>query len=348
MPTVRYSCLVIVFLLLASFAVEAEQVKLRVTLQLPITNHLGVNLVQFREEVARRTNGAIAVAIFDDSRLFKDNEAVDAVASGSIEMGTVPYQQLTKKVPAIGLLEQPFLFNFEALVRAATNPNGEIRRLLDEAVLEAAGVRVLWWQSYGSSVFFSKGRDTKHPLGIRDRKVRVFGENMAKFTKHCGGIPHIISASRQHQAVKDGTVDMVMTGITGVDSRELWKVTDTITRTEHAALEFVVIINETVWQSLPESYRSAIVESSRKVEQDLREQLADIEAKAYDFAHAKGMTIHEPAPDDVAHWRACSAGLLDDYMQGAGELAWKLMGAYGRLRTHSCCSSGPQGTFHLR
>jgi C4-dicarboxylate-binding protein DctP len=344
----QYFCVLMASLLLAPFPVKAQQTKLRITLQLPIAGHLGVNLVRFKEEVGSRTEGAVTLEIFDNSRLYKDNEALGAVASGSIEMATITYQQLTKQVPAIGILEQPFLFNFEALVRAAIRPDGEMRMLLDKAVLDATSVRILWWQSYGSSVLFSKGRHAKHPLQIRGQKVRVFGENMVHFTKACGGVPMLISASKQYQAVKDGTVDLVMTGITGVDTRELWKVTDTITRTEHAALEFVVIINEKVWQSLPQSHRTAIAEASRKVEKELREQMADIEAKAYAFARAKGMTIQGLSPDDVAEWRACSVGLLEDYMNDAGELGWRLLSAYGRLRMEPCCSAGPAGAFNLR
>ncbi|HEY7551640.1 MAG TPA: TRAP transporter substrate-binding protein DctP [Hyphomicrobiaceae bacterium] len=343
-----YFCVLIGLLLLGPIDARAGQTKLRVTLQLPISNHLGTNLMQFKKEVERRSDGAITVEIYDNSRLFSDNEALGAVSSGAIEMATITYQQLTKNVPAIGIFEQPFLFNFEALVRAAADPSNEIRQLLDEAVLKATGTRVLWWQSYGSSVFFSKGQDARQPDGIRGRKVRVFGENMAHFTRYCGGIPFLISASKQHQAIKDGTVDMVMTGITGVDSRELWKVTDTITRTEHAALEFLVIINDRVWQSLDQRGKAVVSESSRMVEQDLRERMADIEAKAYAFAREKGMKIYEPSPDDVMEWRACSARLVEDYMKDAGQLAFRLMAAYGRLRTQPCCSTGPAGTFSLR
>lgn len=344
----RLVCLLLACALLAPGAAEAQQVKLRITLQLPITNHLGVNLMQFKEEVERRTASAIAVEIFDSSRLYKDNEALDAVASGAIEMATLPYQQFHRKAPAVEIFEQPFLFNFDALVRAATSPDSEFRTLLDKAILDAAGVRVLWWQSYGSSVFFSKGRDVRHPDGVRGQKVRVFGEGMASFTKYCGGVPFVISASKQHQAVKDGTVDMAMTGVTGVTARELWKVTDTITRTEHAALEFLVIINDKFWQSLSESDRAIILETSRKVERDLRDRMTSIEDQAYAFAREKGMKVHELSPNEVAEWRACSARLIEDYMSGAGELASRLMGAYGRLRTDPCCSSGPKGAFNLR
>ena len=335
-------------LLLGPIHAGAEQIKLRITLQLPITNHLGVNLTQFKTEVERRSEGAIAVEIFDKSRLYKDNEAVDAVASGAIEMATVTYQQFTRKVPAIGIFEQPFLFNFEALVRAAVAPESKMRQLLDRAVLKATGVRVLWWQSYGSSVLFSKARDARQPQDIHGHKVRVFGDNMMTFTKYCGGVPLLISASKQKQALQDGTVDFVMTGITGVDGRELWKVSDTVTRTEHAALEFIVIINEKVWQSLGPKSQGVILEASKRAERDLRGKMADIEAKAYAFARSKSMTIYELNPNEVYEWRACSARLLDDYLKDAGELGDRLMAAYGRLRQQPCCSAGPAGQFNMR
>ena len=332
----------------ATAPAQAQQLKLRAALQLPITSHIGVNLVQFKDEVERRTNGAVAIEIFDNSRLYKDNEIVGAVSSAAIEMGITNYNQFSAQVPAIDIIGLPFLLNFDALVRAATEPDGEMRRLLDKAVLEATGVRILWWQAYGSSVFFAKGRDTRNPSQIHGQKIRVSGENYARFIKSCGGIGRVVSASKQHQAVKDGAVDMVTTGITGVDSRVLWKVTDTVTRTEHAALEFVVIINDQLWQTLPAAIRTIVLEASRKVERRLRDEMAEIEAKAYAFARSKGMTIHELAPDDVAEWRACSVGLLEDYMNSAGELGSRLMAAYGRLRTEACCSAGPKGTYSRR
>ena len=344
-----WSCLVpLACLVLASPGAGAEPIKLRVTLQLPITNHLGVNLTQFKAEVEEKSSKAISIEIFDNSRLYRDDQAVDAVASGAIEMGSVGISQFVKKMPALNVFGQPFLFNFEALVRAATDPDGEIRRLLDKAVLDGTGARVLWFQSNGSSVFVSKSRDARTPAGIRDQKVRVWADNVAKFIRYCGGVPLVISASKQYQAVKDGTVDMLMTGIPSVESRELWKELDTVTRTEHAALEFLVVINERVWRSIGDGHKAIITAAARKVERELRQEMADVEAKAYAFAREKGMKVHDLLPDEVAEWRACSARIIDEYMVGAGELAGQLMAAYGRLRTDPCCMSGPKGEFTRR
>src|SRR5262245_35692834 len=61
----RFFCLLLAPQMLASVSAEAEQIKLGVTLQLPITSHIGVNLVQFKDEVHKRTKGAVAVEVHD-------------------------------------------------------------------------------------------------------------------------------------------------------------------------------------------------------------------------------------------------------------------------------------------
>jgi C4-dicarboxylate-binding protein DctP len=329
-------------------AARAEPIKLRITLQLPLTNHLGKNLVEFKEEVEKQTGGAIQIEIFDNSRLYRDDQAYGAVASGAIEMASVGISQLVKEMPALNLFGQPFLFNFPALIEAAAASDGDVRKVLDKAVLEKLGVRVLWLQAFGSSVIVSKGHGATTPAGIRGKKVRVWAKNVATYTKVCGGDPYVISASKQLDAVKDGKVDMLMTGITSIESRGLWKVLDTVTLTEHAALEFPVIINEKVWQSLSDNHKAIISTVARKVERKLRRSMAEIEEKAVAFVRSKGMKVYELTPNDVAEWRACSASIMDEYMSSAGDVASKLMAAYGRLRTLPCCSAGPKGQFTLR
>jgi C4-dicarboxylate-binding protein DctP len=168
---------------------------------------------------------------------------------------------------------------------------------------------------------------------------------MAEFAKECGGIPTVLSSSKMYDSMKSGALDMIMTGITGVDTRELWKVADTITRTEHAAIEFVVIVNEKTWQSLAPGHRTIIVEAAKTAERTLRDEIASIEARAYAFAREKGMKIHELTPNQVAEWRACSSGVLDAYMRTPGDQVRQILAAYGRLRTEPCCSVGPGGSF---
>ena len=111
-----------------------------------------------------------------------------------------------------------------------------------------------------------------------------------------------------------------------------------------------MIINDKAWQSLGEHHRAVIAAAARRAEQDLRQQMADIEAKAYAFARDKGMTVYDLTPNEVAEWRACSAPVVDNYPDACREArpAHDGSAAYGKLRTQPCCVSGPPGEFTRR
>ena len=124
---------------------------------------VGASLVAFKEEVEKQSGNAISVAIFDGGQAYVDDQILDAVASGAMDIGVAGLSMLANKLPAVGILEQPFLFNFEALVRATASPGSELRSLIDEAILASVGVRILRWQPLGNTVFFSRGRDVAQP-----------------------------------------------------------------------------------------------------------------------------------------------------------------------------------------
>jgi C4-dicarboxylate-binding protein DctP len=321
---------------------HAQQVKLRATLQVAASEpYLGVPLVRFKEEVEKRSEGAISVEIFDKGQLYIDTEVVDAVSSGAIEMGGAGSFQFSKTIPDSSLVEQPFLLNYEALLRAAVEPDSEIRLLIDQSILRATGVRVLWWQAAGASVFFSKGSDVADPAAINRKRVRVFSTITAILAEDCGGTPRVISTSKMHEAMRDGEVDVAMGSIVSVEPRELWKVADTITLTNHVPIEFLLLVNERVWQRLSTSHRAIIADVAREVEQQTRDRVSELDRAALAFARQKGMRIRSLTSDQVADWRACSADLLSEFVTNSGELGRQLLRAYGRLRTQTCCSGGP-------
>ncbi len=329
----------------------AQQTRLRATLQLPITDALlGKSLARFKDDVEKRSEGAIAIEVFDKGKLYIDDQTVDAVESGAIEMGVAGLNQFAKRIPAIDIMEQPFLFNFEALVRATASSDSPIRKLIDKTILDSVGVRVLWWQSVGNQIFISKGTTTGEPGQIKDRKIRVFSPTHEQFVKQCGGVPVMVSANKTPDAFRAGEIEMATGASSLIANRQLWTVADTITRTLHAPIEFFLIVNEKVWQSLPDPHKTVILEAARREESNARENVAKVEAGLFTTFQEKGMAVHDLTPDQVADWRACSAGIVESYISDNTDLARQLMASYGKLRIDPCCTTGPGavGGFHRR
>jgi TRAP-type C4-dicarboxylate transport system substrate-binding protein len=318
---------VLISLLLLAPEAGAQQTALRATLQTPVSNPFyGRAMLRFKEEVERESRSGIALQIFDNAKLFTNDQVVDAVSSGAID---------------IAIIDQPFLFNFPALLGAAIRPGSDIRKLIDEAILAEAGIRILWWQSIGDNVFYSNGQDIADPERMKDRRVAVPGVSVAEFVAQCGGKASVVPMENMAGGIKDGTLDMALVALAAFQGRGIWKVANTITRTGHAPTEFLLAINEKTFQSLPAEHRATVVKAAKTVEREMRERASEFEAKTYAFAESKGVKVQDVTPDQVAEWRACSAGMILEYMDKGGELASKLMAAYGKLRTDPCCMAGP-------
>ncbi len=302
---------------------------LRVTLQLPIKHHLGQNMLDFKKEVEAKTNGEIKIEIYPSAQLYKDKEVPQAVSSGAIEMGIASLTRFAGTVPAVDIFYVPFMFDSQEKVKKATAPGSSIRGPLDEAILKT-GARVLWWQAFGQAIILSKGDPIKLPADMKGKKVRVFGKTLGEMVKVLGGSPVLMSGSKQFLAYQRGAVDAGMTGITAVKSRKLYEVMDHMTLTRHADIEFIVIINEKVWQGIKPEYRKIIMAAARRVEKDLRDKMNAIENKALEDVRPKINTI-DLTEAERDEWRKATRPVVNAYIRNAGELGRKLVEEAGKL-----------------
>lgn len=308
----------------------AADTTLRISLQLPLTSHLGQNLVLFKEEVEAKSGGDIAVEIYDSAQLYKDKEVPAAVGSGAIEMGVASLTRYVGDIPAVDIFYQPFLFDTEDKVRSAVAPGSAIRGPLDEAILDT-GSTVLWWQAYGGAIMLSNGGAIKTPDDMKGKKVRVFGKTLGDFVSAGGGAPTLISGSEQYLAYQRGTVDIGMTGVSGVKSRKLWEVMDTITVTNHADIEFIVVVNTEFWNGLSNAHKDIIQAAALTAENDVRDRMAQIEADAYGAAEENGMTVYTPTAEEISAWKGVSQPVYDAYGEKAGDLGKTVMDAANQL-----------------
>ncbi|MBN9669473.1 TRAP transporter substrate-binding protein DctP [Roseibium aggregatum] len=314
----------------STLASQAADLTLRISLQTPLKSHLGQNLLLFKDEVEKKSGGDIEVQIYDSAQLFKDSEVPEAVGSGALEMGVASLTRYVGDIPAVDIFYMPFVLNSEEKIRKAVAPGSPVRQPLDDAILET-GARVLWWQAYGTVILISKGEPIAKPADMADKKARVFGKSLGTWVSVVGGVPTMISGSEQFLAYQRGTVDLGMTGVSGVQSRKLWEVMDTITKTNHADIEFLVVINEDFWQGLTDEQRGWISEAARVAEIDVRDRVAEIEAKAYSDAEENGMTIYQPTDEEIAAWKEASAPVIDTWLEEAGPLGKQVLDAANGL-----------------
>lgn len=305
---------------------HAADLTLRITLQTSLKSNLGQNLTMFESLLEEASAGSIDVQIYDSAQLYRDKEVPEAVSSGQIEMGVASLTRFVGEIPAVDVFYMPFLLNSEDKIRAATTQGSPVRDPIDAAILET-GARVLWWQAYGSVILLSNGGPMATPTDVENKKVRVFGKTLGSWIQTVGGAPTLISGSEQFLAYQRGTVDVGMTGVAGVQSRKLWEVMDTITVTNNADIEFIVLVNEEFWQGLTDEQRGWISDAAQKSEVALRDKVGEMEAEAYRQAEENGMTIYQLSDEDVAAWKAASAPVVDKWLSSAPNMGQQILDA---------------------
>lgn len=313
MSIIKKLLLTIIFFSLTT--VGFAQTKMRITLQLPLKSNLGENLILFKQEVEKRSD--LKVEIYDSSQLYKDNEVPQAVGSGAIEAGVAGLTQYASTNPEVDIFDLPFLFNSEAKVRKGTAPNSEIRKILDASIAKT-GATVLYYQAYGGAIMLTKGKPWKTPADFKDKKVRTFGKTLGEFVESMGGKPTIISASEQYLAYQRGTVDAGMTGVTGVQNRKLWEVMDTITVTNHADIEFLVVVNTKWFDRLNDKQKAAIKEAALIAEKHLRDDNERLEKEAFRLSKENKMNVVELNQAEIAAFKKASAKVYDEYIKRTG------------------------------
>ena len=327
---------------LAMPAAGAQSVTLRLGLPISLDSPTGQNMREFARQVRARTSGALKVEIEGAGRRYEENEVLPAVTSGVVEIGAMPLTQLVGHVPLCASFLQPFLFNFDTLIEAATRPESEIRTLIDKEILRRTGTRVLWWEPYGSSILVSRKVPASDPAHIVVRPVGASDNQGRELLAICGGLPQPVRPAEAFAALQKGTLAVIATDIMTVREHELWRVADTVTNLRYAPSLFMVVIDDKAWQALTPEQQMILIELGQDAQSLMWARFATVRAQAYALAVEKGMRIVQLGHNDIAAWRACSAPLLETYLDRAGALGSKLFAAYGRLRTHPCCSEAPE------
>jgi len=301
-------------------SILSAETTMRVTLQLPISHSLGKNWNEFKEIVERESKGDLKVIIFPSAQLYKDKQVPEAVGTGAIEAGTAFMGRFTGSVPAVDVVSLPFFFKDEAALRAAVKSGSNMRNILDAAVLKETGAKILWWQAYGHNVYVNNGAPVRVPSALKGKKVRTYGKVLSWTVEEAGGVPTIMSGSKQFLAYQQGAVDVGLTGLSGVESRKIYEVMENVTLSYDSIIEFVAIMNDKFFNSLSPKNQDIVLKAAATVEQNLRDEVYSGEDAMAKRLESK-MNVIRLTDAERKEWQSIASPVLERYRAKVGPLA---------------------------
>jgi TRAP-type transport system periplasmic protein len=264
----------------------------------------------FKDEVARRTLGAISVELSMDQKLGGVLEIAQKVRAGTVFATWLPATYLSRVVPEVEVVNLPFVFNsYDEVQRLLDGPTGK----LIEAKLDAKGFTVLLWMDYGGRSVMNAKRPLKTPEDFKDLKLRLGPLEILHATYRALGTTTFNTDTQDtYMALQQGLVDGLDAPYAMMNSFGFADNQKYISDTRHVMDPEVLVANKRAFNGLPPEHRQAMREASKVAGEQQRKMANDSQAAALAVLQAKGLQF-DPVPQETRRaLRKVAAGVIDD------------------------------------
>lgn len=305
-------------------APKADDGKLEIKLayHLPTDHHLSKGMEAFAKKVAEKSGGKMQITTFPAGQLYNDKSMNDAIMSGGLDMGLNSTAMWTTVIPAMNVLDVPFLLpDYDSVAKAL---NGEVGKTL-AAEMEKKGVRPLIWADYGYVQFANSKKPIQKPEDFKGLKLRGYGEIPAETIKALGASPVTMGSAEVYMAIQRGTIDGQTSGTTAMYDRKMYEVTKYLTMTNHAFCEFVLAVNDGFWKKLSDPQQKILQQAADEVRDEIRAATKAEDEKAMKLLAEKGMEVYQIPAGEVGAWQEATKSVREDFIQRTGEIGKQLV-----------------------
>ena len=232
---------------------------------------------------------------------------MDALQLGSVQM----LAPSTAKFAPLGVkefeaLDLPWLFKDDAsLCPGHEGPGRQVP--VQEARSRRASHGLAYWDNGFHMV--SANRPLLMPADFQGLKVRISGSKIAdQYFRNVGAIPQIMAFSEVYQALQTGVVDSCENTPSNYLTQKFYEVQKDITVSNHAHLQYAVIVNTKFWDGLPADIRTELTKAMDEAT-DYTNSIAHTEnVDALETIKKSGKTtLHYLTPEQITAWKTAMA-----------------------------------------
>ncbi len=270
----------------------------------------------FKQLVEERLAGRVVVEVYPSSQLMSDDDSLDALAFGEVQMIAISLSKLDRLTTKFQVFDLPFLFpDLETVERFQASSAG--MSLLDS--MSDKGLRGVAFLHNGMKQF--GGPVAMHsPDDAKGLKFRVMESDVLQAQiLQIGGNPQKMAFGEVYQALQTGAVDAQENTWSNIYSSKFYEVQDFLTETNHGYIGYLVTVNPDFWDSLPADIRSELDAIVLEFSSWGNEQAAmintDSRQKIIDSGAAEVVALN---PDELADWQAVMRPVWEQFEGNIG------------------------------
>lgn len=257
-------------------------------------------LRRFEKDVAEESGGKLKISSFVSAQLGNEQDTVQQVARGRIDMGGFSNGAVALIAPELALLGLPFYFKNVAeqdcTVDAMTKTVSSL--------LAKKGIKFLGWTEVGTGDIVGK-KPYLEPADVKGLKAAAASNKVsATMWTTLGANPTPIGITEIASAFQTGLTDVNATVVTFYLPSGLAKVAPVLSRVELSDAPGIILMNKAKYDKLPAAEKAALDRAvARRKADQLRKEIRDFETTLRGMHVKAGGTIATPTPEQRELWR---------------------------------------------
>ncbi|MEL0629786.1 DctP family TRAP transporter solute-binding subunit [Psychromonas aquatilis] len=241
----------------------------------------GVAASLLEERVNAEMNGKACMQVFPNSTLYDDNQVLEALLNGDVQMAAPSLSKFEKITKKYRIFDLPFLFDDVAAVDRFQN--SESGDKLKNA-MNRRGLKGLEFWHNGMKQL-SANKPLLLPEDAKGLKFRVQASDVlvAQF-EQLGANPQKMSFKEVYGGLQTNVIDGQENTWSNTYGKKFFEVQDGVTESNHGILDYLVITSGDWWDNLPT---------------DVRDQLAGILKSVTEERNTESMMVNEENKQNI-------------------------------------------------
>lgn len=265
----------------------------------------------FKQLVDERLGGRVIVEVYPSGQLMSDDDSIDALAFGEVQMIATSLSKLDRLTNGFRVFDLPFLFpDLDTIERFQASEQGKV--LLTS--MEDKGLLGLTYWHNGMKQFGGPVA-MNDPAAADGLKFRVMESDVleAQITQ-IGGNPQKMAFGEVYQALQTGAVDAQENTWSNMYSSKFYEVQDYLTETNHGYIGYLVTVNPSFWNSLPDDIRTELHSIVLEVAESANAQSANINAEGKaKIVEAGSSEVVTLTPEELTRWQETMRPVWDRF-----------------------------------
>lgn len=238
---------------------------------------------KFKELVDQRLAGKVVVEVFPNSQLFGDNNVLEAMLLGDVQLAAPALSKFEKYTTSLQIFDLPFLFkDMAAVEKFQQSPSGQ--EMLGS--IKTKGLIGLGYLHNGMKQL-SASEPLRVPADAKNKKFRIMTSDvLAAQFEALGAMPLKKPFSEVFTLLQTKAIDGQENSWSNIYSKKFYEVQPYITESNHGVLDYLLVTSAEFWMGLPDDIRT-----------EVRKALSDATAYGNDISEKKAIADRQKIID---------------------------------------------------